>query len=97
MVSLVVALQYKIHKSLNLRIRRNCLAFFGVKDGDASRVILGAGGAEQLPPRQFMTVMNQLLRGIAYAPSDGEMAVFLPRLLLFAHHDLSEKQGCLYA
>jgi hypothetical protein len=34
-----------------------------------------------------MTVMNQLLRGVAFAPSDGEMAVFLPGLLLFAHHD----------
>jgi hypothetical protein len=59
-VHLAPALQAPTHKSLDLRIRRNCLSFsFRVKDGDASRVILGAGGAEQLPPRQFLTVMDQ--------------------------------------
>jgi hypothetical protein len=75
---LALALQDPTHKSLDLRIRRNCLPLsFRVKDGDASRVILGAGGAEQLPPRQFLTVMDQLLRGVAFAPSDEEIRSFL--------------------
>lgn len=77
-VHLALALQDPTHKSLDLRIRRNCLPLsFRVKDGDASRVILGAGGAEQLPPRQFLTVMDQLLRGVAFAPSDDEIRSFL--------------------
>ncbi|MCB8923977.1 MAG: hypothetical protein H6662_20545 [Ardenticatenaceae bacterium] len=77
-VHLALALQDPTHKSLDLRIRRNCLPLsFRVKDGDASRVILGAGGAEQLPPRQFLTVMDQLLRGVAFAPSDEEIRSFL--------------------
>jgi DNA segregation ATPase FtsK/SpoIIIE-like protein len=77
-VHLALALQDPSHKSLDLRIRRNCLPLsFRVKDGDASRVILGAGGAEQLQPRQFMTVMNQLIRGVAFAPSDEEIGRFL--------------------
>ncbi len=77
-VHLALALQDPTHKSLDLRIRRNCLPLsFRVKDGDASRVILGAGGAEQLPPRQFLTVMDQLLRGVAFAPSDDEIRNFL--------------------
>ena len=77
-VHLALALQDPTHKSLDLRIRRNCLPLsFRVKDGDASRVILGTGGAEQLPPRQFLTVMDQLLRGVAFAPSDEEICSFL--------------------
>ena len=76
-VHLALALQDPTHKSLDLRSRRNCLPLsFRVKDGDASRVILGAGGAEQLPPRQFMTVMNQLLRGAAFALVIGRLAAF---------------------
>ncbi len=77
-VHLALALQDPTHKSPDLRIRRNCLPLsFRVKDGDASRVILGAGGAEQLPPRQFLTVMDRLLRGVAFAPSDEEIRNFL--------------------
>jgi DNA segregation ATPase FtsK/SpoIIIE-like protein len=81
-----LALQDPTHKSLDLRIRRNCLPLsFRVKDGDASRVILGAGGAEQLQPRQFMTVMNQLIRGVAFAPSDEEIGNFLAARPVAAH------------
>jgi DNA segregation ATPase FtsK/SpoIIIE-like protein len=59
-VHLALALQDPTHKSLDLRIRCNYLPLsFRVKDGDDSRVILGTGGAEQLPPRQFLTVMDQ--------------------------------------
>ncbi|HNB52070.1 MAG TPA: hypothetical protein PK530_09015, partial [Anaerolineales bacterium] len=54
-IHLALALQDPTHKSLDLRIRRNCTPIaFRVRDDDASRVILGAGGAETLPPRQFM-------------------------------------------
>lgn len=77
-VHLAIALQDPTHKSLDLRIRRNCLPVsFRVKDGDASRVILGAGGAERLPPRQFLTVMDRLIQGVAFAPSDEEIRTFL--------------------
>ncbi len=77
-VHLALALQDPTHRSLDLRIRRNCLPLsFRVKDGDASRVILGAGGAEALPPRRFMTVMDALVHGVAFAPSDEELAAFL--------------------
>ncbi|NKQ35702.1 MAG: hypothetical protein HF973_08820 [Chloroflexi bacterium] len=45
-----LALQDPTHKSLDPRIRRNCLPLsFRVKDGDASRVILGAGCALPCP------------------------------------------------
>lgn len=61
---LALALQDSTHKSLDLRIRRNYLPLsFHVKDGG-----VGAGGDEQLPPGQFMTVMDQILRGVAFAP-----------------------------
>ncbi|MCI0575790.1 MAG: hypothetical protein L0331_06225, partial [Chloroflexi bacterium] len=36
-----------------------------------------AGGAEALPPRRFMTVMDALVHGVAFAPSDEELAAFL--------------------
>lgn len=77
-VHLALALQDPTHKSLDLRIRRNCLPLaFRVKDDSASRVVLGAGGAEQLPPRQFLAVMGDLVRGVAFAPSDEEIRTFL--------------------
>ena len=77
-VHLALSLQDPTHKSLDLRIRRNCLPLsFRVKDGDASRVVLGTSGAEQLRPRQFLTVMDRLVRGIAFAPADEEIRGFL--------------------
>jgi DNA segregation ATPase FtsK/SpoIIIE-like protein len=77
-IHLALALQDPTHRSLDLRIRRNCLPLsFRVKDSDASRVVLGAAGAEQLPPRHFLTVMDNLVRGVAFAPSDEEIEAFL--------------------
>jgi len=77
-VHLALALQDPTHKSIDLRIRRNCTPLsFRVKDGEASRVILGAGGAESLPPRHFLTVLGDLVRGVAFAPDDGEITSFL--------------------
>ncbi len=80
-VHLALALQDPTHKSLDLRIRRNCTPVaFRVRDDDASRVVLGAGGAEALPPRQFIAVVNaRLHRAVAFAPSDEELKDFLLR------------------
>ena len=65
-------------QSIDLGIRRNCTPLtFRVNDGDASRVILNATGAEALGKRQFLTVMGNLERGVAFAPSDEQIAIFL--------------------
>jgi hypothetical protein len=77
-VHLALALQDPTHKSMDLRIRRNCLPLsFRVQDDSASRVVLGAGGAESLAPRHFLTVMEKLVEGVAFAPSDNEIRSFL--------------------
>lgn len=77
-VHLALALQDPTHKSLDLRIRRNCTpVFFRVKDGDASRVVLGAGGSESLPDRQFMAVIGSLVRGVGFGPDDDDILRFL--------------------
>lgn len=79
-VHLALALQDPTYKSIDLRIRRNCTPIsFRVKDADASRVILGASGAEVLGERQFITVIGALLQGFAFAPGDDEIAAFLDR------------------
>lgn len=78
-VHLMLALQDPTHRSLDLRIRRNMIPLaFRVRDGDASRVILNANGAETLGPRQFITYQGQdLVRGVAFAPSDRELEMYL--------------------
>jgi len=50
---------------------------FRVNDGDASRVILNTPGAEALGKRQFLTVLGGLERGVAFAPTDEQIAAFL--------------------
>jgi hypothetical protein len=65
-------------RSIDLGIRRNCTPLtFRVNDGDASRVILNAPGAEGLGQRQFLTVMQNIVQGVAFAPSDEQIAAFL--------------------
>ena len=79
-VHLALALQDPTHKSLDLRIRRNCVPIaFRVRDDAASRVVLGKGGAESLPDRQFFAILNgaNLVRGVAFAPGDQEISGFL--------------------
>lgn len=78
-IHLAIALQDPTHKSLDLRIRRNASPLaFRVQDDTASRVVLGAPGADQLGNRQFMTVINaNLQHGMAFAPTDQEIADFL--------------------
>ena len=70
---LALALQDPTHKSLTYASGATAPSLPSVKDGDASRVILGAGGAEQLPPRQFLTVMDQLFYAVSLCPSDDEI------------------------
>jgi DNA segregation ATPase FtsK/SpoIIIE-like protein len=91
-VHLALALQDPTHKSLDLRIRRNCTPLaFRVKDGEASRVILGAGGAEGLAPRQFLTVLGvsggnaTVTRAVAFAPDDEQITTFLIRRSVVSH------------
>lgn len=78
-VHLALALQDPTHESLDLRIRRNAAPVsFRVKDQDASRVVLGASGAEALPERQFLAVLSgALVRGVAFSPDDAEIGAFL--------------------
>ena len=77
-IHLALAVQNPTWQSLDLGIRRNCTPLtFRVNDGDASRVILNTPGAEALGKRQFLTVMGNLERGVAFAPSDEQIAAFL--------------------
>ncbi|MCI0563796.1 MAG: hypothetical protein MN733_35425 [Nitrososphaera sp.] len=77
-IHLALALQDPTHKSLDLRIRRNCTPLtFRVRDKAASHVVLGAGGAESLAPRHFLAVIGDLVEGVAFAPSDVEIHEFL--------------------
>jgi DNA segregation ATPase FtsK/SpoIIIE-like protein len=77
-VHLALALQDPTYKSIDLRIRRNCMPLsFRVKDSEASRVVLGASGAESLPPRHFLAVLHDLTQAVAFAPDDDEIATFL--------------------
>lgn len=79
-VHLALSLQDPTHKSIDLRIRRNCVPIaFRVRDDAASRVVLGKGGAENLPDRQFFALLNgaNMVRGVAFAPGDQEISGFL--------------------
>ena len=77
-VHLALALQDPTHKSIDLRIRRNTTSVaFRVKDPDASRVVLSTQGAEKLQDRQFLVVLDRLVQGVAFAPSDAEIRAFL--------------------
>ena len=77
-VHLALALQDPTHRSIDLRIRRNTTSVaFRVKDPDASRVVLSTDGAEKLHDRQFLVVLDKLVRGVAFAPSDAEIQQFL--------------------
>lgn len=77
-IHLALVAQNPTWQSIDLGIRRNCTPLtFRVNDSDASRVILNAPGAERLDKRQFLTVMQNLVRGVAFAPSDEQIAVFL--------------------
>jgi hypothetical protein len=78
-ILLAIALQDPTHKSIDLRIRRNCTKMaFQVLDSDVSHVILGTGGAEKLAWRHFMTVLNaRVLEGVAFDVPEPEIRRFL--------------------
>lgn len=85
-VHLALALQDPTHKSIDLRIRRNTTSLaFRVKDPDASRVVLSTDGAEKLRERQFLVVLDKLVRGVAFAPSDKEIRAYLASRPVVAH------------
>ena len=73
-IHLALGLQDPTHKSIDLRIRRNCTSVaFRVKDPDASRVVLSTDGAEKLQDRQFLVILDKLIKGVAFAPSKEEL------------------------
>jgi len=75
---MVYALQDPTARSIDLRIRRNTTPIvFRVKDADSSRTVLATNGAEALPERHFMTVISNLVRGAAFAPTDDDISSFL--------------------
>jgi hypothetical protein len=83
-IYLALALQDPTAKSIDLRIRRNCTRVaFKVQDLAASQVVLGAAGAESLPPGHFMTVLGSLIYGVGFdapgGPSDEALTAFLGR------------------
>lgn len=79
-VHMVYAVQDPTARSIDLRIRRNTTPIvFRVKDADSSRTVLSTNGAESLPERHFLTVISNLVRGMAFAPSDDEIVEFLDR------------------
>jgi len=85
-IHLALGLQDPSHKSIDLRIRRNCTSVaFRVKDPDASRLVLSATGAEKLQDRQFMVVFDKLVRGVAFAPSEAEIRAFLTSRPVMTH------------
>jgi len=78
-VTLVMALQDSTARSIDAPTKRNSTrVVFRVVDGEASRVFLGAAGAETLPPGYFLTALaNELVRGRGFAPSDEQIQAFL--------------------
>lgn len=78
-VLLAIALQDPTHRSIDLRIRRNCTPVaFRVQDSSASMVILRVPGAENLADRHFMTRMNgQVLEGVAFDVTAQDVQQFL--------------------
>jgi hypothetical protein len=88
-IHLAIALQDPTHRSLDLRIRRNMTPMvFRVRDGDSSRVVLNANGAETLPKGQFLAGLGlDLVRGVAFCPDDDEIDGFLGRRMV---HELPE-------
>ena len=79
-VLLALALQNPSRENMDLSLRRLCTRIaFRVQDRDASQIVLGASGAEQLGEGHFMTVLDGLVTGAAFHPSDEEITTFLLR------------------
>ena len=77
-IHIAIALQDPTADNIDLRIRRNCLPVsFRVRDSFSSRAVLAAGGAELLPPRQFITRLNGLQRGVSITATDDDIAAFI--------------------
>jgi hypothetical protein len=79
-IILALALQDPTARSIDLRIRRNCTRWsFRVQDEAASRVVLGAAGAEKLGKGQFLAYTRSLEMGVGFGPTDEEIRAYLER------------------
>ncbi len=79
-VHMAVALQDPTWQSMDLPTRRNMTpVIFRVHDQAASRVVLNENGAERLPKQHFLTRLQQVVHGKAFAPSDAELQEFVSR------------------
>jgi hypothetical protein len=79
-VVLAIALQNPSRDNIDMSLRRQCTRIaFRVQDRDASQIVLGAVGAEQLPQGHFMTVVNGLQHGVGFHPSDDDIMRYLAR------------------
>jgi len=79
-VHVAVALQDPTWQSMDLPTRRNMTpVIFRVHDQAASRVVLNENGAERLPRQHFLTRLQQVVHGKAFAPSDAELQEFVGR------------------
>ncbi len=79
---LVVATTDPTHRTLGregLTVRDNCAVMtFRVKSGAVSQAVLGQYGAEELGKDQFLVrLINDMIRGVAFHPSDDEVKSFL--------------------
>lgn len=77
-VHLVLVVQSPTWQSFDLGIRRNMTPIaFAVNDSDSSRTILDAPGAESLAQRRFLVKLDVLTPGVAFDPSDEQLAGLL--------------------
>jgi hypothetical protein len=79
---LVVGTTDPTHRTLGregLTVRDNCaVVTFRVRSGAVSQAVLGQYGAEELGKDQFLVrLINDLVRGVAFHPSDDEVKSFL--------------------
>lgn len=77
-VHLLCGVQNPTRDNVRPSIRRNMLTqAFSMVDAQASRAILEADGAERLSGAQYLVMMDQLVRGAAWAPSDEQISAYL--------------------
>jgi hypothetical protein len=94
---LAVALQDPNQQYVDLSLRRNALPIaLKLRDQSISRAALGVGGAEELQPRQFLTTLGNLRRGVTLSAEDAPITGWLahqPVKLLSEPEWLYEQQA----
>ncbi len=77
-IRFIAALQDPTAKSVHLPFRRNCtLVSFQQGDASQSSAFLGATGAEHLQVGHFMALINGLVIGGGFSPSDDDIKSYL--------------------